>query len=1040
MKKTFVTLGCICLLIVLAFSFTGCFDKSDKIVTSLQNDSGLIIDGGGFKEGSSLVCKEIKADTEDAKKILSVIDDEEYNKEANVYILDIHVTKDGEKVQPNGKVKVTFPVPNIEIDSYLVFHIKSDNSVEKLTPTVADGKITFEVSSFSHFIFIEDIPKAPCSHVYGEYERVDIVSCLETGRIARQCTRCGYVDITTAPGSHKYGELTPGKEATYYEEGVLSYYSCLTCRGLFNEAKEPITSTVIPKVTPEFAVYLDGTFAGKFELTNTSSGDIMLSLKNISVTEGQTVTICNNDGTQTYGYTVAENYYDGIGFKPGNIDLESKTIRTTSTSSFTLVLERNSRMKLYASDYVHSGVVMEISNVYTGKKPMYFPMSKVDLQGDPETQAYVYGIIGTDKYYSFRIIDLESGKVYGYDDIIESQSYDTWSYERGENGEIKFSSNLTDWWIAFDINGDKKITLNRFNYSNALNHFTLVFESGDAPMLEKIDLTPGSNEYKRYTWPLTNDVFQRQDQWKTDLTNISIYRAAVHVEDSVKFCIGMEGITRTFGCENLSLVILKEGTLVKNGNYIEITKPGDYIIEYLPFCNVINVIDPTLFPEIEPHEHTFVDGKCACGATDPDYVPPHEHSYEEVVTPPTCTADGCTTYTCACGDSYTGNTVTALGHSYATVVTPPTCTAEGYTTYTCACGDSYTGNTVAALGHSYATVVTSPTCTADGYTTYTCACGDSYIGNTVAALGHSYATVVTSPTCTAEGYTTYTCACGDSYIGNTVAALGHSYTDGSCSICGEADPDYTPDSDSKIIDRIDVLGVTMPYTGKKPVTDDEPYVIQKGIEILSVEWVKEDDYNYGNYIPFGPSDYFEYGYSKYTVKVRLQLKSGYKFSYNSEYDYYDMRASVNYVQSWDVRVNGNIVEFYTQLGCNDTTIYYVGIVGVNEVVPGAHPNYNLTTVYDGFHISEIRWINESEGDGTPGSGRIMTEDDIFVEDCFYYLEIIIEVDEGYIFFVDVYGVWVSAFIDDMETGAQTIDGVNGNEGLVVSFGYYCMAP
>ena len=378
------------------------------------------------------------------------------------------------------------------------------------------------------------------------------------------------------------------------------------------------------------------------------------------------------------------------------------------------------------------------------------------------------------------------------------------------------------------------------------------------------------------------------------------------------------------------------------------------------------MIDPTLYPEIGPHEHTFVDGKCACGAKDPDYVPPHEHAYAEAVT--------------------------------------------------------------------------HPTCIADGYTTYTCACGDSYIGNTVAALGHSYATVVTPPTCTADGFTTYTCACGDSYIGNTVASLGHSYTDGSCSICGEADPDYTPDSDSKIIDRIDVLGVTMPYTGKRPVTDDEPYVIQKGIEILSVEWVKEDDYNYGNYIPFGPSDYFEYGYSKYTVKVRLQLKSGYKFSYDSEDDYYDVRASVNYVQSWDIRVNGNTLEFYTQLGCNDTTIYYAGIVGVNEVVPGAHPNYNLTTVYDGFHIDEIRWYDTTESDGSPETMKLMTADDVFVADGFYEIHIYIYADEGYSFFVDIYGVWVSVFINDMETGAQTIDGVNGNERLVVSFGYYCMAP
>ena len=43
----------------------------------------------------------------------------------------------------------------------------------------------------------------------------------------------------------------------------------------------------------------------------------------------------------------------------------------------------------------------------------------------------------------------------------------------------------------------------------------------------------------------------------------------------------------------------------------------------------------------------------------------HEHSYESVVTAPTCTESGYTTYTCACGDSYTADEVAALGHSFA---------------------------------------------------------------------------------------------------------------------------------------------------------------------------------------------------------------------------------------------------------------------------------------------------------------------------------------------------------------------------------------
>ena len=39
------------------------------------------------------------------------------------------------------------------------------------------------------------------------------------------------------------------------------------------------------------------------------------------------------------------------------------------------------------------------------------------------------------------------------------------------------------------------------------------------------------------------------------------------------------------------------------------------------------------------------------------------------------------------------------GHSYEPVVTAPTCTKVGFTTYTCSCGDSYVADTVAMLGH-----------------------------------------------------------------------------------------------------------------------------------------------------------------------------------------------------------------------------------------------------------------------------------------------------------------------------------------------------
>ena len=80
----------------------------------------------------------------------------------------------------------------------------------------------------------------------------------------------------------------------------------------------------------------------------------------------------------------------------------------------------------------------------------------------------------------------------------------------------------------------------------------------------------------------------------------------------------------------------------------------------------------------------------------------------------------------------------ATNHNYVSVITPPTCTEQGYTTYTCDCGESYVGDYVEALNHNYASVITSPTCTEQGYTTYSCDCGESYVGDYVEALNHNY--------------------------------------------------------------------------------------------------------------------------------------------------------------------------------------------------------------------------------------------------------------------------------------------------------------
>ena len=81
--------------------------------------------------------------------------------------------------------------------------------------------------------------------------------------------------------------------------------------------------------------------------------------------------------------------------------------------------------------------------------------------------------------------------------------------------------------------------------------------------------------------------------------------------------------------------------------------------------------------------------------------------------------------------------VEAHEHSYTAVVTPPTCTAKGYTTHTCACGDSYVDTYTAALGHDWdsGTVTKQPTATETGVRTYTCTRCNATKTETIPATG-----------------------------------------------------------------------------------------------------------------------------------------------------------------------------------------------------------------------------------------------------------------------------------------------------------------
>lgn len=153
-KKSLLFLALV-LAFALCFALAACGDKEGgggdntaTTVNELTAESGVSA-SGTFEDGSVLKAEHHAADSEQGKAAIAAID-KPYDS-AKIAIFDISVSKKGEKVQPNGKVKITMPKP-FEADVYVTYHIKGDNTAEELETAVVGDKISFETTSFSYFV------------------------------------------------------------------------------------------------------------------------------------------------------------------------------------------------------------------------------------------------------------------------------------------------------------------------------------------------------------------------------------------------------------------------------------------------------------------------------------------------------------------------------------------------------------------------------------------------------------------------------------------------------------------------------------------------------------------------------------------------------------------------------------------------------------------------------------------------------------------------------------------------------------------------
>ena len=232
----------VCFSLVLTLSAcAGNGKNGTKTVKELTAESGVTVEGV-FENDSALKVEHHSVDSEKGKSAIAAID-KPYDS-AKVAVFDIALTKGGEKVQPDGKVKITMLKP-FEAGSYVTYHIKDDNAVETLVTAVNGNKIYFETTSFSYFV-VAGLVNADQQHIHSYVEKVtdrnlvDNATCQRKAVYRLVCSICGSLGRET----FEYGELTDhnlreekGYDPWCEKDGLTHGKRCITPGCTYTEQK-----------------------------------------------------------------------------------------------------------------------------------------------------------------------------------------------------------------------------------------------------------------------------------------------------------------------------------------------------------------------------------------------------------------------------------------------------------------------------------------------------------------------------------------------------------------------------------------------------------------------------------------------------------------------------------------------------------------------------------------------------------------------------------------------------------------------------------
>ena len=447
------------------------------------------------------------------------------------------------------------------------------------------------------------------AHKYGDWVEVTAATEETKGLKKHVCEVCGYEateEIEKLAHTHNYGSMYYAVPATFFNDGNIAYYHCEGCDKYFDENKNEVSTVVIPKLSTDIVLLVNGTKVGDF-VTTAHENSIEWDLTNIELDKDDVISVAAKaDNTKTYDYFADTS---------SNITKENKVHNDADSATVHIVGTPNG-LQLSISGFEYDGITVKVTR---GTEVVEYPMTAITYNYGSEITSYIYGYLSLLEGDKVVIVDHDNDVIYDYDDVAEQDLWQTLTFEKNTNNEIVI---LRDVRLGFEFVEDE-ILIDAVYQPGSSNSYSVELkgEAEKAPMT-KATYNKNSDIYKNATYSTMHESTINNADFKTYLeaNGLIVYSfSATFPENSeIRIFNGTSAVdykhlsdvyvidTKTYTYD-YSIEAINSVFAYSDG-YIKLKMAGSYKIDYYEAYDMFTITYPKVEAQASSYKYTPGDG------------------------------------------------------------------------------------------------------------------------------------------------------------------------------------------------------------------------------------------------------------------------------------------------------------------------------------------------------------------------------------------------------------------------------------------------